>query len=172
MEDFYISFLRDLMNCPKTWDEIKEKYPNKHEAIWLEVRDKHLLVQGSDEKYHLSFEARFKLLEYEELFEARRSSQKAQRTSIGAIIVAVIAIIISIILGYQQLYFNKNQDIMNNIYSIEYLNKIDKLNDLITNNGKILYSNFATTNDELETINQRLEYFETILINKKDVGTQ
>ncbi len=102
MTDFYISFLEDINKCPKTWDEIKQKYPNEHEAIWREVTDKHLLSQYSDEKYHLSFEARFKLLDYYELQEAQRSAKSANRNAFIAIGISVIAIVISAVFTFTQ----------------------------------------------------------------------
>lgn len=172
MDDFHISFLKDLMNCPMTWEEIKAKYPNNHETIWTEVRVKHLLVQGTDEKYYLSFEARFKLLEYEELSEARKSSKKAQRHSTIAIMCAVIAIVVSIVLGILQLNFNKNQNIKNDLSMKECFNKIDQMNIITTNNGNELNRNLTATNSKLQSIDNRLESFETKLKNKKVIGNK
>ncbi len=102
MTDFYISFLEDISRSPKTWTEIKQKYPNEHEAIWREVTDKHLLSQYSNGKYHLSFEARFKLLDYYELQEAKRAAKAANRNAFIAIAISAFAIVMSAVLTFTQ----------------------------------------------------------------------
>lgn len=160
MEDFYISFLRDLKNCPKTWEEITQKYPNEHAGIWLEVRDKHLLVQSGDEKYHLSFEARFKLLEYEELSEARISSIKAQKLSLIAIGIAIIAIFVSIFLGYQQIDLSKKQESTNERSTSAYLDYINYLNEIASHIDGNLTSYLSEINKKLETISTELNSFQ------------
>ncbi|MDA3896207.1 MAG: hypothetical protein PF482_08670 [Desulfobacteraceae bacterium] len=58
---------------------------------------------NSAEIWVLKNEYYFRLLEYKELSEARNSSRLANRNAIFAIIISVIAMLTSIVIGFQQL---------------------------------------------------------------------
>lgn len=95
-DDFYIDLLRTIQKTPLTWNEIKEKYPDEEEFIWINVRDSNILYQGKDTKYRLSFNSRFKLLEHDELIEARQTAREAR-------IIAFCSILITAIIGILQI---------------------------------------------------------------------
>lgn len=119
-EDFHIKFLKDIRDNPKTHQELEELYPNEWPSITSEITGDRLLSEYKDHKLHLSFNSRFKLLEYEELKEARKSSRQAMK-------VARWAIIISIITGISSIYFSYKQ--LNKPLTIEKIQKPIQINE-------------------------------------------
>lgn len=132
MTDFYISFLEDIHKSPKTWGEIKKQHPNEWEAIRRESDARHLLSEHPAGKLHLSFEARFKLLDYYELQEARRAAKessinaeiariqanssikvakKSNRTAWCAIGISVFAMIVGIIINISLAIYQINSPV-------------------------------------------------------------
>lgn len=59
----------------------------------------HSVFEHRNSRYFLNFEGVFKWLEYKELMEARNNSKDAKRHSFIAIIISVIALLVSIVFG-------------------------------------------------------------------------
>lgn len=94
----YVDVLRwVIQNQPVTGTELTKKFPKIKDLINLEIRDLNLFREisvptpnGSTIKYTLSFEDAFRLLEHDELQEARQSSKDAKRYATIAIIIAIV----------------------------------------------------------------------------------
>lgn len=105
--------------------EILDAFPEHQGVIEMEVRySKIFNTKGlhSDE-YFISFDDRFKLLEYEELEEARKSSKQAMLAAIISIVLTFFALAITI---YSNFFYSQDvvsteidSNILNNI--IEFL---------------------------------------------------
>ncbi len=85
-----------------TKHEILEEFPKQKDIISREMElgngeEVFRLDDSSNEKnFHLTFSGAFKLIEYEELVEARRSSRWAITIAIVSVIVTLITVVISI----------------------------------------------------------------------------
>lgn len=99
-EDVYIKILNWAKDNPNFGiNDICKKFPEYKELIINEIRIHDSLFcknNNNPEKYMLSFEDRFRLLEYEELQEARQQSKVAMWIAIVSIILNIIAIVVQI----------------------------------------------------------------------------
>ena len=94
----YVDVLRwVLKNQPVTGTQLTNKFPKIKDLINLEVAHAKLFrtisiptENGSTTKYMLSFEDAFRLLEHDELQEARQSSKDAKKFATIAIIIAIV----------------------------------------------------------------------------------
>jgi hypothetical protein len=122
-EDIHIKILKWAKENPFfTWDELIESFPEYKDYLLRE----HTLKQdpvfekantGNDaKKYILSFEGRFKLLEYEELNEARKSARNAMWIAIASILITLAAFGTSI---YFTIYFTESVNVENAVKVIE-----------------------------------------------------
>ncbi len=100
--DIYIDILKYGRDNPGfTLKDISGRFPTHAQLIWNEMHNSHLFLPiAADENIFegelaLSFEDRFRLLEYEELQEARQSSRRAMGIAIISIILSVVVTVIS-----------------------------------------------------------------------------
>jgi len=132
--DIYIKVLKFALERGDeglSYQEFKEEFGNDKEAIWISAlknqslthMDKEEVTTGTYTSYYiLSFEARFKLIEYLELQEARSSSKIATRIAISALVVSIVSTSFSIyleILSSEEIksLFDKLNNTQKNIYS-------------------------------------------------------
>jgi len=80
-----------------TKEEIRLLDDIGREAFFIYVGD------PSNRKYYLNIEGYFKLLDYRELSEARKSSNEARKYAIMAIIISFITMLVSIYFSYMTL---------------------------------------------------------------------
>ncbi len=85
-----------------TLRDILDEFPDHEKLIRGEMVLSHLFMAlddniGENEKFMLSFEDRFRLLEYQELAEARKSSKRAMGIAIISIALTFSALVYSII---------------------------------------------------------------------------
>ena len=101
-KDVYIKILEyAYMNPGFTLKEIQAEFPEHAELLKKEIEYSTLFIPLSADKnkgvkFALTFEDRFKLLEYEELKEARKSSRNAMIVAIIAILLTFSSILVSI----------------------------------------------------------------------------
>jgi len=89
-KDIHIEVLKYARDNPGfTLDDLENVFPTDYHWIRKEIQHSKIF-QTSDTrspyKYHISFDDRFKLLEYEELKDARASSRKAMTVAIISIL--------------------------------------------------------------------------------------
>lgn len=98
--DIYIKILKYANENPGfSYQQIMNAFPDQEKLI-----KKQLIQTGSfidvspkSDQYMLSFESRFRLLEYEELNEARKSSRRAMFIAIASILITLFSIVCSIL---------------------------------------------------------------------------
>jgi len=109
-EDIYIKILKWAQSNPGfTWEELKNNFPKQEKFLHREITQRNNplfeINKSGDidrsKEYILSFEGRFKLLEYEELQEARQSSRRAMY-------IAIISIIMTLITLGSQIWYTRN----------------------------------------------------------------
>ncbi|NQT61664.1 MAG: hypothetical protein HQ556_01790 [Candidatus Marinimicrobia bacterium] len=100
--DIYINILKYGRDNPGfTFNDISGHFPTKGQLIWNEMKNSRLFLpieSGEDildGELALSFEDRFRLLEYEELQEARQSSRRAMYIAIGSLLLSMIVTLLS-----------------------------------------------------------------------------
>lgn len=76
-------------------------------------------------KYMLTLEGKSRLLEYDELILARNSSREARHYSIIAIVISVIALVVSIGIGVLQITTIQNVNVLNESIKAEIINSSD-----------------------------------------------
>jgi len=150
--DIYIKVLKFALERGDeglSYQEFKEEFGNDKEAIWISAlknqslthMDKEGVTTGTYTSYYiLSFEARFKLIEYQELQEARSSSKIATRIAISALFVSIVSTSFSIYLSKDQVKILSSEE-------------IKSLFDKINNTQKNIYSElklFRNTNSEIK----------------------
>ena len=102
--DIYIKILRFANEKPGfSFQQITDAFPDQKKLIIEELRRSRIFIDVSpnSDQYMLSFESRFRLLEYEELNEARKSSQRAMFIAIASILITLFSI------GYAILFVEK-----------------------------------------------------------------
>ena len=100
--DIYINILKYGRDNPGfTFNDVAVRFPTHKQLIWNEMKNNHLFLPiEADEDIlegglALSFEDRFRLLEHEELQEARQSSRRAMGIAIISIMFSVVVTVIS-----------------------------------------------------------------------------
>jgi len=95
MDDIYIQVLKYAKNNPGfTIDEFRNKFPGDNAWIEREYQFSKLFqTDVKTQKIYLSFEDRFRLLEHEELIEARKSAKIAMRVAIISIALTFASIV-------------------------------------------------------------------------------
>jgi len=136
MTNIYIQILEYAKANPGfTEEDLNGLFPDDFKWIVKEINNSNLFQSTSagtgSRKYYLSFEDSFRLLEHQELKDARKSSLYATIFASSAIIISIISSAISIYYSNEQL--NKPTSIessqfdkLNNRKVIELLIKIDK----------------------------------------------
>ena len=102
--DIYIKILKYANENPGfSFQQITDAFPDQKKLITEELRRNRIFIDVSpnSDQYMLSFESRFRLLEYEELNEARKSSRRAMLVAIAAILITLFSI------GYSILFVEK-----------------------------------------------------------------
>lgn len=99
MDDIYIRVLKYARDNPGfVLETLRNEFPDEFNRIAKEVTQGRLFISdspGTAGQFYLSFEDRSKLLEYEELHEARQSARSAMT-------IAIISILLTLFgLGYQ-----------------------------------------------------------------------
>ncbi len=98
--DVYVKILKWAKENPEfSFDDIQKAFPDQKGLIikTMEKGQVFIRISSNSDKYMLDFESRFKLLEYEELNEARQSSKRAMTIAIISILLTLFSIIYSII---------------------------------------------------------------------------
>jgi len=100
--DIYIEILKFGKEKPNfTYDDLVNAFPEQKNLIKYEIMYNHLFLSVEEDediskgKLALSFEDRFRLLEHEELQEARQSSRRAMSIAIISIVLSVVVTAIS-----------------------------------------------------------------------------
>ncbi len=96
--DVYIKILKYARDKPGfTFQQIMDAFPEQRGLIKQEITRKSIFIDDASDsdKYKLTFEGRFYLLEYEELKEARKSSQNAMLIAIISILLTFFSILYS-----------------------------------------------------------------------------
>jgi len=95
MDDVYIRVLKFAKNNPGfTIEDFRKKFPNDISWIEREYQFNKLFQTDLDtQKIYLSFEDRFRLLEHEELIDARKISKRAMRIAISSILLTLASIV-------------------------------------------------------------------------------
>ena len=113
--DIYIKVLKFALERGEeglSYEEFKEKFGEDKEAIFVSALKNsnftHMKGKGDetgtfDSYYILSFEGRFKLFEYQELKEAGKSSLRATKFAIAALLISSIATVSSIYYSNEQI---------------------------------------------------------------------
>ena len=95
MDDIYIQVLKYARNNPGfTIDEFRNEFPDDN--VWIEREyqfGKLFQTDVKTQKIYLSFEDRFRLLEHEELIEARKSAKVATWIAIISIALTFASIV-------------------------------------------------------------------------------
>lgn len=102
--DIYINMLKYANENPGfSFQQIMDAFPDQKNLIAKELKKNRLFIDVSakSDQYMLSFESRFRLLEYEELNDARNSSRRAMIIAIASIIITLFSI------GYSILFVGK-----------------------------------------------------------------
>ena len=99
--DIYIKILKWANKNPGfSFGDITNAFPSQKELITKTIQKNKdqifIQVSPNSDKYMLTFESRFKLLEYEELNDARKSSKRAMAIAIISIILTLFSILYSI----------------------------------------------------------------------------
>lgn len=98
--DVYVKILDWANENPGfSFGDILEAFPDQKELITKTIQKGQvfILVSPNADKYMLNFESRFKLLEYEELNDARKGSKRAMTIAIISILLTLFSIIYSIV---------------------------------------------------------------------------
>ena len=115
-KDIHIEILKWAKNNPSfTSDELISKFPDEKQFLEIEIDKKENSIftkrkSGESKEFLLSFEGRFKLLQYQELEEARKSSKWAIRIAIIAIIITLTALASQI---WHTRYFTEDVNVIN-----------------------------------------------------------
>jgi hypothetical protein len=103
-KDLHIRVLQFVMNNPRcTFKQLREEFPQDIDFLKREIIHSNIFQSPEEtlsiddrSTYVLSFDDRFKLLNYEELQEARHSSRNAHCIAVISIIATFIAILVDI----------------------------------------------------------------------------
>lgn len=102
--DVYVKILKYVKEMPNgqcTLNQLKEEFPTQWELIYREVQNNRLLSSisgkwGMDDTFSLSFEDNFRLMEHQELIEARQSAKFAVWVAVISISLNIAALLLSI----------------------------------------------------------------------------
>ena len=106
MPDVHIEVLRFAKDNPGFGiDQLRAKFPNDFDWILREYEHGKLFqtsenISLASSRFYLSFEDRFRLLEYDELREARRSSRTAMYFASFSILLTIVLTIIGYAVSY------------------------------------------------------------------------
>ena len=117
MDDVYIRVLKyGRDNAGFSEADIETNFPDDKAWILRKVRKDKLFsresIANKENAYYLSFEDRFRLLEYEELNEARASSKRAMIVAIISIVITLLSVVgsfwwisdVRVVNGYDDAY--------------------------------------------------------------------
>ena len=101
INDVYVQILKHVKESPNgqvTLNELKEAFPKQWELINREVQHNRLLSPiedkwGMDNHFSLSFEDNFRLMEHQELVDARKSAKFAFWVAVISISLNVAALV-------------------------------------------------------------------------------
>jgi hypothetical protein len=109
---------------PEKDDPVYKEQKGLLRGLFFESFEQNSVVSSSANSWGLKIEYYYRLLEYRELTEARTASSRAQITSIAAIILSLLTIILSGYIGYLQL---KSPVKLSNTQYSELIQKSEKL---------------------------------------------
>lgn len=97
--DIHIEILRFARANPGfTLSQLKSKFPNEFDWLYREIQHNKIFQTDKDSfeedaRIFLSFDDRFKLLEHEELADARKSSNRAMTVAIVSVLLTLAGLI-------------------------------------------------------------------------------
>jgi hypothetical protein len=109
---------------PEKDDPVYKEQKGLLRGLFFESFEQNSVVSSSANSWGLKIEYYYRLLEYRKLTEARTASSRAQITSIAAIILSLLTIILSGYIGYLQL---KSPVKLSNTQYSELIQKSEKL---------------------------------------------